>query len=817
MYRRKLSLFLIAASTLMLELLLTRVFDVILTPNMAYMVISCAMFAFGLAGIYVALRPSALSAPVDERLSRIALLFGIAILVLLPLFNVLPFDYEQIPDHPFAQLVFFGGMYLALVVPFFLSGLMFTIIFSTYSSNIQSLYFWDLAGAAVGCVLMVPLLPPIGPGGILFLAASFALAASAMLSANRTWRRAIPVMGIVLVALPFWRSPDYFEFEGHLAKRGVRDAKARGEVELTYWDPVSKIDVFEQPDDDLRPGIPRSVRRKHIAYDGGTQSSHIYAFDGDYESLRAGIESGSERVWDHFWHRGVLASHHLKRGSGASVLVIGSAGGQETKAALMYGASQVDAVELVSEVVDIGKHRYADFNGGLFNDPRVTAHAAEGRSFLRGTSSRYDIIQIHSNHTSSSIAAGTGAMAPNYLQTADAYREYFTHLTPDGVLHINHHVFPRMVTTAALAWKQLGRKDFQDHVLLFSMVGIRDPLPTLLIKMSPWTKEEVDSLHRFFTDIGPEELPFALMLDPLDPEKSFLPPSFFSGELPEETVETVPFRVTASTDDRPFFNFIRKRIAEIDPSEATFTDVSTALVLNSQLRKGIVPMDVIHLIVTAVVSLGFAALFILVPLLKSEVGQSHGRAKYASMVYFSCLGGGFIIFELVFIQIFMKLVGYPVYTYALVIFTLLLGAGFGSLVSGKLGISPSEKWTWPFAGILSYGALFICLYPPLFEHFLSSSDPFRMLASSLVILPLGFFLGMPFPLGILAIEHQPRGAIAWAWGLNGLFTVIGGLASVVLGIAFGFRVTLVIALSLYAIAFLALSQLRSSRLRREQT
>jgi hypothetical protein len=84
-----------------------------------------------------------------------------------------------------------------------------------------------------------------------------------------------------------------------------------------------------------------------------------------------------------------------------------------------------------------------------------------------------------------------------------------------------------------------------------------------------------------------------------------------------------------------------------------------------------------------------------------------------------------------------------------------------------------------------------------------------MMISSLLIFPLGFFLGMPLPLGILAIADQPRGAVAWAWGLNGLFTVIGGLASVVLGITLGFQATLIVALALYALAFLSLGKLRT--------
>lgn len=808
------SLFFIASATLMVELLLTRVFDVILTPNMAYMVIACALFSFGLAGIYVTLRPPSPSSRVEPLLSVLSLLFAVSAIAVLPSLNLLPFDYEDIPEHPLIQALSFGGMYLALVVPFFLSGLIFTILFSAYAHRIQSFYFWDLSGAAVGCVVMIPLLSPIGPGGALFFAAAFGLFASALLSPNGRWSVAAGAVGVVLAAIPLWRSPDYFDFKEHLAKRGVKEAKLEGKVELSRWDPVSKIDVIDLTVVDPQTGrVQPFTHKKHIAYDGGTQSSHIYPFDGNYTWLRQALERGEELVWNHFWHRGVLVSHYLKRDSAQRVLIIGSAAGQETKAALMYGATHVDAVEMVKAVVELGTDTYAVYNGNIFNDPRVHVYCKEGRSFLRSRISKYDIIQIHSNHTSSSIAAGTGAMSPNYLQTADAYREYFTHLSDEGVLHINHHTFPRMITTAALAWKQLGRTEFRKHVIVFGMVGIKDTLPTFMVKMQPWTGAEVKELRDFFAGIGEGEIPFRLEQNPLDPEEGFLSSEFFSGEIPRELAAKMDFHILPATDDKPFFNSLRKRVGQIQSDPAKFTDIATSLMLNSQLRAGIVPMDLVHLIVTALVSLVFAAVFVLLPLYRSEVGRADWAGWNVSVLYFSCLGAGFILYELVFIQIFMKLVGYPVYTYALVIFTLLLGAGVGSLLSAKLGISPAARWSWPFLGILVYGGSFTFVYPLIFDHFLASPDGIRMLVAVSLIFPLGLFLGAPFPLGILAIETQPRGAIAWAWGLNGLFTVVGSLVSVVLGIAIGFRGTLLVALAIYVLAFLAFSNLRQAAFR----
>lgn len=809
MRTHRLSLFLIASATLCLELLLTRVFDVILTPNLAYMVITCAMFAFGLAGIYLTLRESPAETLVPY-LAPISVLFSVAAISLLPIFNSLPFDYERIPDQPFVQALLFAASYAALVTPFFLSGLVVTVLFTVHARRIQSLYFWDLTGAALGCVLIVPFLPSIGPGGLLFLAAGLGLFAAALFTNRRALSLSAMAVGVGIIVAPWLRAPDYFEFDEHLAKRGVKAAKLEGRVEVTRWDPVSKIDVFEQTRTDPITGEDGAAR-KHIAYDGGTQSSHFFPFDGDYDGLRRSLEQGTVALWDHFWHRGVLASHYLKRDSGPRVLVLGSAGGQETKAALMYGASHVDAVEMVGAVVELGLGRYAEYNGQIFNDPRVRARVDEGRSFLRSSDTRYDIIQIHSNHTSSSIAAGTGAMSPAYLQTAEAYEEYFDHLSDTGVLHINHHFFVRMISTAASAWKNLGRTDFSRHVLLFGMVGIQDPLPTFLVKMSPWTQDETDRLESFFlSEAGEGEVPFELLHHPLRPEESFLGPEFFSGELSESLLDEMDYHVAPATDDKPFFNFLRKRIATLEPNRERFLDTSSALILNSQLRKGLVPMDLIHLVVTGFVSLLFAVVFILLPLYKAEVGRAAWPAKYAAMTYFSCLGAGFIIIELVFIQIFMKLIGYPVYTYALVIFALLVSAGLGSLASSKLSIGVNSRWTWPFAGTLLCGALFTFAYPALFDVFLSAPTASRILIAAALVFPLGFFLGMPFPLGILALGPTPRGAVAWAWGLNGLFTIVGGLASVILSLAFGFRVTILIGLSCYVVAFVAFSRLRRS-------
>lgn len=789
-----------AVSTLMIELSLIRALDVLFYPNIAYMIITCAIFAFGLAGIYSVLRPLKALEAVQSFLSSRALLFAIATLAIRPVTNRLPFDFYELKVDFITQFLYFLGIYLVLVLPFFLAGLVFTNLFATYAKSIQTLYFWDLAGAAVGSVILIPFLPAIGPGGILFCAAALGLFASAVFSQRKVWSALATLFGLAIIILPFIRSEGYYDFKEHQNKRGVKTARESGMIEYTIWDPISKIDVMY---DGENYGWFR-----HIAYDGGTQSSTFYEFDGDFQYLRDHL---AEEIGTQFWQRGVLASHYLKQDTGQNVLVIGSAGGQEIKAALMYGARHVDGVELVGAVVELGKTKYSQYIGNLFYHPKVNVQVGEGRSYLRASRKKYDIIQIFSNHTSSSIASGTGAMSTTYLQTADAYQEYFEHLTENGVLHINHHYYPKMITTAALAWAQMGKTNFQEHVVVFEREG-EDTLPTLLVKMQPWTEEELDQLEElFYADFPSDPDVYSLVEDPIHPENSFLSEEFFRGRLSPELSQQVDFRIEPSTDNRPYFNFLRKNFAPVEINPTQFMSESMAGPLNNyiNLNSMSIPLDVAPLITIGTISLFLAGAFILLPLHFSEVGKLKWPSKSVSLLYFSCLGAGFIIIEFVFIQLFMKLIGSPLYTSSTVIFMLLFSAGIGSFATRKLNITPANRWQLPFLGILAMVLLLLLIYPFVFNLFLAYPLFFRILVACVLIFPLGFFLGMPFPLGILTLENLPRGAVAWAWGMNGLFTVMGALAGVLLSITWGFQATLLFASLQYIVAFLVFAKIRS--------
>jgi len=801
MPRLSLGVLLIALSTLVLELMLTRVFDVILAPNLSYFVVSLAVFAFGLAGIYATLRPLRVERDISAVLVGCSIGFAAAVLLLIPIVNVLPLNYQKIVQAPLATLGGFGALYLALLAPFFLAGYILITIFSRYASNIQRLYCWDLAGAGLGTVLVVPLILHIGPGGLIVCAAALGLVAAALFTNSRTVTWACTALAVLITAVPIIRGQHYIDFRYHIDKNSIIKAVEAGRDELVRWDPVSKIDVI---DDTFSPETATPWHtagdRKALRYDGGNQTSWLYKFDGDLTGLRRFVDRDRSRVSEQFWRIGVLASHYLKRDSHQSVLIIGSGGGQETKAALIYGATYVDTVELVPTVVDLATGAYSPYIGNIFHNPAVHPHVGEGRSFLRQSDRKYDIIQIYSNHTSSSIAQGSGALAPVYLQTAEAYEEYLSHLTANGILHIDHYAYPRMITTAALAWKRLGRTDFARHVAVF-FSPVAPTFTTMLIKMQPWTPEEVAQVSTF---LAPPEMDvqnrLVLVENPLDPSQRFLSQDFYSGDFPRALSDRLAVDFTPRTDDKPYFGYMRRHLRTLQADPQNFLDPGTAYWLNLSLIHR-VPMDQIHLYITGAASALFVLLFVFVPLRFSQVGRREGRAALPLLTYFSCLGAGFITLELVFIQKFLHLIGSPLYTYSTVIFTVLLGAGIGSAASATLRIDSRRKWGWPFLGIVGWGLALVVFYPAIARIALALPLAGRIVMSGFMILPLGFFLGMPFPLGILAIADQPRGAIAWAWGMNGLFTVVGGLLSVVVSVLLGFNVAILMALGLYVIAF----------------
>ena len=262
-----LGIFLLCFASLTTELTIIRVFDVILTSNTAYMVVTCALFAFGVAGVWRALRPAPADLDIRKAGMQLSLLFGVSVALILPVSNQLPLNYREIFDHPIQQLAAFGALYLVMSLPFFFVGLLLSTIFTAHAGAITRLYFWDLAGASLGCLIVAPLFPLMGPGGLLLMLGGVGCLTAALFAPAGRLSRSCLGAGAILILLPFLLPAQSLEFRNHMDKRGVKTAAQEGRIEFSRWDPISKIDVFDSGDYEQNG---RPVRFKHVAYDGGS-------------------------------------------------------------------------------------------------------------------------------------------------------------------------------------------------------------------------------------------------------------------------------------------------------------------------------------------------------------------------------------------------------------------------------------------------------------------------------------------------------------------------------------------------------------------
>jgi len=186
--------------------------------------------------------------------------------------------------------------------------------------------------------------------------------------------------------------------------------------------------------------------------------------------------------------------------------------------------------------------------------------------------------------------------------------------------------------------------------------------------------------------------------------------------------------------------------------------------------------------------------------------QSHAKTKFLFLAYFSILGLAFMLIEVSFLQKFMLFLGHPIYSITVVISSLLTFAGIGSFLTTKI-VETKLNTNLKVILLILIGIIFVynLLLYPLFNQLLGLRIELRILISVLLIGLMGLFLGMPFPIGIKLLGEEYKSLIPFCWSLNGVFSVLGSILSVILAMNMGFTKTIWIATGLYGGAFVIVS------------
>lgn len=787
--RHYIGIFLLSLATLLLELTLTRVLSVTLWYHFGFLIISTALLGFGISGVVLTLwRSLRERATLDRTLAALSIAFGVATIIGFWLMQRIPFD-------PFSEattwrLIFLMPLYyIVLTTPFFFSGLAIGLLLTRGSQEINRLYAVDLVGAGVGCAAIAAVMPQFGGSGSVAVVATIGLLAATVFGFAQARRLAVTgaVLGLFTIILAFF-ADQVLPIAVTLNKRHPLLPQQTKRAPLyTAWNTFSRIDVYELP---AMPHEGWPDAGFGIIIDNGTAGTGIGDLSGGVRNYL--VQSS------HYRPLGVayIGKDHPK------VLIIGSGAGPEVLEALYFGASSITAVEINPIINDIVLRRMSEKWGGLFEQPEVQLVTDEGRSFLRRTKERYDVIISVQTVSNSAIASGALSLTENYLFTREAFEDYLDHLTPHGILWITRPPtqVARLFATARDVFERRDLGSPADHLCAFVVPvlpwGPRQPLSAFLFKKSPLTPDDLVAIKerlgvdRVKSASGKRNLP-KILYSSVEPQPGSINHSILTAPDLDAFYAAQPLVYSPATDDRPFFNQQRKW---------------SNLWLGSWFATGMTPGAESTLLILLVQSIVIAAGLILLPLAYFAWQGLRATGSWGFLVYFAGLGLGFIMIEITLLQRFTLYLGQPVYTFAVVLACLLVFTGLGSYVASRFSVRSARVFGFITVGILAAITVTAFVTPVVFSHTLGLILPWRISIAVVLLAPLGILLGMPFPTGMRVVDNKAPELFPWAWGVNGFFTVIGSVGAMLLGITFGFMVVLAIAGGCYLAAMIAISR-----------
>lgn len=764
------------------EVALTRAFSVLLRFHYVFLAVSLATCGLGLGGVidYVLRRRNASAVLYGSGLAAAVLgPTGIALLFASPLS---------------AHLTSLWVPTACCLPAFATAGLFLSRAFTVWGRHSGLLYYADLTGAAAATALIIIALQ-LG-GAVNAILAFASLGAVAALLSVRHWPAAAVagVLGVSVAWLAFVNArarivdlPALPLAGDPLAKplyQELADPSTGARIIYSQWNAFARTDVVV-----YGPVGPLAAQEDLYVYTDGEVPTNIVQYRGSLDDL-------AKRYRDFI---GLYAFRMVKP---RHVMLLGPGGGLDIWLALIVGAERIEGAE-VNPAIPAIVRRFADFAGPVYDFNNVRIAVAEGRSYIRSSRNRFDIIYMALTKTATT-ATTSMALVESYVHTVDAFRDYFRHLTPRGAVAFVCQASPLLVRellTAihALELEGLTRQQAVSRIAVASV-------PQVLYSAGPYRhlllvyREELDPAHakRLATEAvacGLEPVFFPRVYEP-EPFPLLWDESLDMRRLVDELNArwygsgASGLNVLPCTDDRPFV-------------------VDLTWGVPGPLRRLLWAM----LAATT-------ATAVLAALLSPRGGDGDARSVAAALAwpaYFVCLGVAFMIVEVVLIQMFTLFLGYPVLSLATLLFAILLGAGLGALLSQRIPLGAAVPAIAIAVGVL------VCLaaavrtgHPALFSVSAGWSVQARCIAAFALIAPLGAAMGIPFPLGLrLTVDRLGAGVVPWAWAANGLASVVGSALAMAVAKLGGFTLALAIGLGTYLIAILAIIVFRLAAFRHE--
>lgn len=792
--RYLLTIALVSGSTLAYEVLLLRLFSIIQWHHFAFMIISLALLGYGVSGVFLALTRTWVSRHFFTVIMLNLLLLSLAMPLSFMTAQILPFNPAELLWDPW-QLLYWLAVYLLLAIPFFFAANIIGLSLYHFRQGITTLYAADLLGAALGSIAIIALLFALMVEQILLLLPCLVLIAGFLVKPpvdtsrlNRWgWQSTLLAAGaMILLLIPGELELNISPYKSLSQQLNVPQSR----VIDHYSSPQGLLSVVESPSVPLRhaPGLSISSdaplpEQLAVFSDGGAMTA-ITQYDDDKAQI------------DYLGQTTSALPYQLRALN--EVLVLGAGGGSDVLQARLFGAEHIDAVEQNPQMIDLLQQDYADFAGGLYDLPQVNVHQSEARAFVTKSDRQYELITL-SLIDAAGVSSGLYSMTESYLYTVEAMRQYLRHLQPGGYLSLTRRTalpprdMPRLIATAV---------DAMHHTLSTSpsqsLIVIRSwQTATLLVKNGKITAEETANLKQFcrqnnfdlayYPGIKPDEVN---RYHRLNQPYIYQAVTALTGPDHDAYIDDYKFNIEPASDDRPYFSQFFKW--QTLPEIVSLLEQGSVFLLESGY------LLLLAALIQAVLA---SALLLLLPLWlwqRRPGRQQSGPVDKKSLLYFFALGLAFLFVEIAFIQKFILILQHPVYAVTVVIASFLLAAGLGSYISGReLGMTPRQRVTAAVIGIGLLSLLYLLLFESIATFLIQLPDLPRYLLAMALILPIGFCMGVPFPIALSSLGRQHADMIPWAWGINGFASVMSPILATLITMQFGFSILLAVAVVLY--------------------
>lgn len=832
------ALFLISITLIAFELIIMRVFSVASWSTFGSMVISIALLGFGLAGTILTFLQKKVKKEPEKWLT-------LANLALTP---AIAFSYicvQYIPFNPvfiafeIIQYFWLSCYYFLYAIPFFVGALFIGICFTVVSKHVHRLYFWNMVGSGAGGILVLFIMYLLPADKLIYFI--IALSSAGNICILFYQKNGIPVSvnykKMTGIGGLLFLSCILLLFFGDIRPSNLKSVELD---RVTYSDfnrkhyefgPTGEIEVYASSQYHFAPGLSDNV----IFYIDEMPKDVFWGkyINGDGPINIMGDLSAEQKQYIDF----LPMSGVYKILNNPNVLLIHLGGGFSTHVALHNQAEKITIVEPNEVSVSLMKNTKVikDFNNNLLENPRIKIVVNEPRAYASTSKNIYDLVEIGLIDSIGLSQRVGNPIVEDYIYTVEAIQDYMKCLSENGVIAFtvwNHLAPPRnvpkLLLTIITALKKLNVRNPEKRIFGFHLMY---STATVIVKKSDFTLSEIEKLNSFCYDMsfdvfwypgmekreidfekvlasyrykydresfdaGTEDLEQTVRRDLSDFYHSVCLWSFAGRE--KELYNSYIFNIRPAIDDSPYFTSYMK------PG-------SLGMFLND-LDAVSEEWGYFLITGTLIQSIIFGFLIILIPLIgcwKSIFKQTRGTVGV--IIYYSCLGLGYMLIEIFLIQRLVFFLANPIYSISIVITFMLIISGAGSLFCSWF----IKKWfiekriikLHP-SGIIRIVAiliaccilLYIFFLSPLLNLFLGLPFFLKAIIAVFITAPAAFLMGMPFPTGLSELSKHQKNLLPWAWGMNGALSVTGSVLAHVITIHFSFTILLVFALLLYLLA-----------------